>query len=364
VEAKFLGGEPFLEPETFRVWDLMRELGLETPCSVTTNGTQWNKRVERVVESLPTSITISMDAATAGTYESIRVGADHAEVMANVRRFDECARRRGTTLTFTFCLMSVNWFEFADFLLFVEGLGRTTGVNTVPDPAEFDVEKLPFDELRTVVAEMERQEAAKLGDLVLNRRVWDLHLGRLRSLLEAKERGTEVWIMRPYDGSGDGPYIGQDLGPDLGPDMGPDLGPSMGPDMGPPGPRPVEGAVDRARALAVAWAAGGRVDELAVDPDQRIVSCDPAVAGCATAGWAGTDAWETIGGALGTDPAGWGAVEIDETSVSCVEGVVVRHEGGSVRMRFYSADDVVGPGGRLGYRVFVARAAERAGLVR
>jgi hypothetical protein len=55
-------------------------------------------------------------------------------------------------------------------LLFAESLGCTTGVNLVPEPVEFDIERLPADELRDVVAEMEgdttpapRPEPPRLG---------------------------------------------------------------------------------------------------------------------------------------------------------------------------------------------------------
>jgi MoaA/NifB/PqqE/SkfB family radical SAM enzyme len=334
-KANFLGGEPFLERETFRVWDLMIEMGSRTPCNVTTNGTQWNRRIERVLDSLPMSITVSIDAATARTYESIRVGADYGSVIENIRRFHSRAERNGTDFTLTFCLMSVNWFEFADHLLFAESLGCTTGVNLVPEPVEFDIERLPADELRDVVAEMERQEATRLQHLVLNRPVWDAHLTRLRHLLTAKEHGTDVWILRPYDGADGGPYLGQD--------------------MGPPGPKPVEGAPRIARALAEAWASVDDVAEITVDDQQRIVACDPIVAGRPATSWVGTDAWATIHDALGSDPTDWTLVDLDDDPpVLCLEGAIPPPTQPPRLVRAYTADDVIGPDGQLGYRVFLA----------
>ncbi len=62
--AKFLGGEPFLAQESYRIWDMMVEDKLQIPCHVTTNGTQWNERVERVLEHVPCSFSISMDGVT------------------------------------------------------------------------------------------------------------------------------------------------------------------------------------------------------------------------------------------------------------------------------------------------------------
>ena len=85
--AKFLGGEPFLASECFRIWDMMIEDGLKTPCHVTTNGSQYNAKVERVLEALPVSISVSIDGATKETLEKVRVNARYEELMENVHRF-------------------------------------------------------------------------------------------------------------------------------------------------------------------------------------------------------------------------------------------------------------------------------------
>ncbi|MFN8050288.1 MAG: radical SAM protein [Acidimicrobiales bacterium] len=229
-----MGGEPFLQRETFRIWDLMTELGLSVPCSVTTNATQWGPRVERVLEALPVSITVSLDGVSAATYESIRVGASHGAVMANIERFREAATRRGdTSFSLTWCLMPNNWREFGDYLLLADRLDCLAGVNTVPEPAVFDIERLPVEELEGIVAALEVEERTRLGGLSRNRAVWDHQLDRLRNLVATGRDGTTVWIEAPTDG----------------------------PSNGPPGPRPVEGARRLAAELADEWGSR-RVAEL------------------------------------------------------------------------------------------------------
>jgi hypothetical protein len=191
--------------------------------------------------------------------------------------------------------------------------------------------------------------------LVLNRAVWDAHLGRLRALVAAKEQGTEVWIMRPYDGTGAGGYVGEDLGPGMGPSLGQDMGPDHGPDRRPNGPQPVAGAVQRARELVQEWAGDGRSSELLVDELQRIVGCDPIVAGRRTDSWTGTDAWSTFRDELGTDPSSWRPVDLgDDDAVLCLEGTIDPPGGPQRSVRAYVADDEIGQDGQLGYRVFLA----------
>ena len=60
---QFLGGEPFLIQEHFRVWEMLIEDGLKPEVQITTNGTQWNARVERV--SSPVAQRAAVGAVTA-----------------------------------------------------------------------------------------------------------------------------------------------------------------------------------------------------------------------------------------------------------------------------------------------------------
>ncbi len=194
VEVRFLGGEPFLARETFRVWDLMAEADLHTPCKVTTNGTQWNERVERVLDRFPVSIAVSLDGVTPATVEAIRVGASHDELITNLGRFREYTRSRGTDLELTYCLMQANWREFGDYLLFGDAWGCRVSVNTViREP--FSLYQLPLPEFEALVATLERRGRRLRRKLSLNRDVWDTELDRLRHWRDqtrAEVRAREV----------------------------------------------------------------------------------------------------------------------------------------------------------------------------
>ncbi len=102
--AKFLGGEPFLQRESLPgLGPHGRGRAGRPTCFVTTNGTQWNQRVEAVLDSLPISIVVSLDGFHRETYESVRQGADHAEVMANVDRFHAYTTRAGYLVATSRC---------------------------------------------------------------------------------------------------------------------------------------------------------------------------------------------------------------------------------------------------------------------
>jgi radical SAM protein with 4Fe4S-binding SPASM domain len=178
--TKFLGGEPFLQDGCYRIWEMMMEENTGTSCHVTTNGTVFNVRVERAIEALPFSISISVDGFTKETVERVRVNAQYERVMENVHRFRAYTRARKTSFGLTFCMMRYNWFEFGDFCLFADSLQCSVGINLVRNPPELSLFTLPKSDLEAIVSKMERQAENLLPRLGRNRDIWLGELTRLR----------------------------------------------------------------------------------------------------------------------------------------------------------------------------------------
>ncbi|MGC9953350.1 MAG: radical SAM protein [Rhizomicrobium sp.] len=189
---KFLGGEPFLIAEYYRLWDMMIEGDLVIPCHVTTNGTQYNRKVERVLERIPMSFAVSMDGATKQTVESIRVGAIYEELMANAQRFRDYARVRKTNFSFTFCLMRLNWQEFGAYCLMGDAWDCGVAVNTVVSPPQFGIYSLPLADLQEILHGLERQAPTLESQLKRNKTVWFGELERIRAKVAAMARGAAV----------------------------------------------------------------------------------------------------------------------------------------------------------------------------
>jgi MoaA/NifB/PqqE/SkfB family radical SAM enzyme len=208
--VKILGGEPFLAQESFRIWDMMIEMGLQTPCHVTTNGTHYNAKVERVLDKLPFSFSISMDGVTKKTVESIRVNAVFEELRANFQRFLAYTRERGTDLTLTYCFMPQNYHELGDYLLFADEHECNVCVNTVIHPASHSLYQLPTAELRPIVEALDRQSAELLPRLGRNRDVWIHEVDRLRHRLQENDEAPLSFVpgrMAMTTGGGDLPVV-------------------------------------------------------------------------------------------------------------------------------------------------------------
>ncbi len=178
--VKLYGGEPFLASETLRVMEMLVDEGLSTRCHLTSNGTQWTPRVERILSMLPVDVSVSLDAATAATYESIRRGSSWEVVRANLDRFCEWGRRRETFVSVTFCLMTVNWHELGAFFALADSLGVDATVNHVSQPTTVSLDALDDAEFEEVVATLEAEDASRRAGLGQNRPMWDEALVTLR----------------------------------------------------------------------------------------------------------------------------------------------------------------------------------------
>ncbi|QXC62925.1 radical SAM protein [Aquihabitans sp. G128] len=190
--VKFYGGEPFLAPVNFAIWEALVELNPSCKVSITTNGTIWNDRVRRVVEGLDVAITVSIDAATSTTFEAIRLGADHAQVLANAERFAAAAGG----LNLAVCAMQQNWHEVPDIVRMANQRGWNLAFNVVRYPSDHSLASLGADGLGAVVAawdsfdHAEEPGAAAGGTTASNLERFASMRAQARGWLEAAQPST------------------------------------------------------------------------------------------------------------------------------------------------------------------------------
>lgn len=190
--VKILGGEPFLGKESLRVMEMLVDMGSTAEVHVTTNGTQWSPRVERILEKLPMTIVVSLDGVDKGAYEAIRIGSDLDVVLENIERFQGYAATHGTTVNLAHCLMTSNWQGFPDFLRWAEQQRLRSYVNTVTYPTSLSMFHLPPSKLRQVVERYRAEDAALSDELDLNLSLWKDQLDRLEHRLGRLEEGEGV----------------------------------------------------------------------------------------------------------------------------------------------------------------------------
>ncbi len=213
----FLGGEPFLQKECHRIWNMLIDMELGIPCDVTTNGSIYDQRVERVLNHLPFNIAVSVDGVSKSTVENIRVNVRYDVLMENIRRFNNYARGdsdrfatlRHRRLRLNFCVMRQNWREAGDFFLFAEDSGCEVWRVFVTNPSSYSLFTLPPGELEPIVESLEARSDEMERRLTINREVWfamveeaRAHLGdRPVKLIDSLPRGTADPALAQQGGS-------------------------------------------------------------------------------------------------------------------------------------------------------------------
>jgi MoaA/NifB/PqqE/SkfB family radical SAM enzyme len=192
--AEFRGGEPFLVPEHFRIWDSLLRLDHRIPCNVTTNGTVLTRRVESLMDALPFSFVVSIDGSTQETLEAVRVGVAWEKLIANIPRLLDYTRERGTFFHLSTCALQQNWRELPDIFRIASYLGSPIAVQPVLDQ-RFGLHRLPTPELLEVARALEAETVELSTSLDPgNLAVWTDFTAWLDQELRQRDRGEPLRI--------------------------------------------------------------------------------------------------------------------------------------------------------------------------
>lgn len=185
-QAEFLGGEPFLAAENYRIWEMFVSLGLgeRLKLKVTTNGSVLNSKVEQVLDQLPFHFTVSLEGVSKDTQDAIRIGSDLDVVLENVDRFLNYTKSRGTSVNFAHCLMQQNWHGFGALLEYAEEKACDVWVNVVRQPQSHSLYELPKSELNEVVSQMESERDRLAPKLTRNRALLEQTVHGLRAFVK------------------------------------------------------------------------------------------------------------------------------------------------------------------------------------
>lgn len=151
-DAKFFGGEPFLVPIYYDIWERMIQINPNTIIHITTNGTVLNEKVKRVLEKLNVVLILSIDSFEKETYEAIRKNANYDRVMENMKYFEKVAKEKQTLLNLAVCPMTLNWREIPRIVQYCNEKEIYIYFNTVWYPYELSIRSLSTAELKEVNA--------------------------------------------------------------------------------------------------------------------------------------------------------------------------------------------------------------------
>ena len=128
--CNFLGGEPFLIPIYYKMWDIIRDINPNCAVNITSNGSIYTKRIEDMLSNLPNArIIISLDSLVPETYAYIRRRGDLNVVLNNIEKF--LATKKLTSLAV--CPIIQNVYEIPNFVKFCAKRNINIWFNNVTD---------------------------------------------------------------------------------------------------------------------------------------------------------------------------------------------------------------------------------------
>ena len=147
-EIVFLGGEPFLNPLYYDIWEDIISINPKCIISVVTNGTILNDKIKYFMERGNFKINLSFDAITKETYEAIRINANFEETMANMKYFGDILARQGKRLHIPICPLKINRFEIPDLIRFCNEKEYSINVCGMGGAVGISMDYMSSDELR------------------------------------------------------------------------------------------------------------------------------------------------------------------------------------------------------------------------
>jgi sulfatase maturation enzyme AslB (radical SAM superfamily) len=112
------GGEPFLHPDIFQFIEYLHERGPDIRSQISTNGTLVSENIaSEIINSPLGEIIFSVDGSKKETFERLRRGARHEEVVNNILEFIRMKDEQNSTIKTGVCMVRQvdNEDEISDF---------------------------------------------------------------------------------------------------------------------------------------------------------------------------------------------------------------------------------------------------------
>lgn len=151
VNTRFYGGEPFLIPIYYKIWEKIIRQNPKCAISVQTNATILNEKIKDLLEKGNFVIGVSLDSFSKETYKQIRKNADLETVLRNIAYFSDYAQRHNYVFNISVCPMQQNWRELPEMVLKINELKASVFFNTVWKPEKCSLNSLNSTQLEEII---------------------------------------------------------------------------------------------------------------------------------------------------------------------------------------------------------------------
>jgi MoaA/NifB/PqqE/SkfB family radical SAM enzyme len=154
-ELRFNGGEPFAQKIVYDICMVVAELNPGLRINIATNGTVYNKQVQKIMDKCNLHLNISIDSLEKENYDSIRINGDFDVLMENFQRFRDYCNSNNRGLSVMVNPMRNNWWEMPKFVEFATNNKVHLWYNTIHHPEHLGIWSLPSSDLSVIIQTLE-----------------------------------------------------------------------------------------------------------------------------------------------------------------------------------------------------------------
>lgn len=149
-ELRFNGGEPFAQKIVLDICEDVAELNPGLKVNIATNGTVYNKRVQKIMDMCNIHINISIDSLLHDRYSEIRINGDLSVLMKNFEIFNKYCKEGNRDLSIMVNPMRQNWDEMVEFVKWTDKHHVKLWYNTIRYPENCAIWNLPTEKLKEI----------------------------------------------------------------------------------------------------------------------------------------------------------------------------------------------------------------------
>mgnify|MGYP005989894931 FL=1 len=149
-ELRFNGGEPFAQKIVLDICEDVAELNPGLKVNIATNGTVYNKRVQKILDICNIHINISIDSLLHDRYSEIRINGDLSVLMKNFEIFNKYCKDGNRDLSIMVNPMRQNWDEMVEFVKWTDEHQVNLWYNTIRYPEDCAIWNLPTEQLKEI----------------------------------------------------------------------------------------------------------------------------------------------------------------------------------------------------------------------
>lgn len=173
MELDVLGGEPFVQADTYRLIDEVSKVNDLCTWAFVTNGNYNFKPIRKRLEKIKLRwLMVSLDSVVPETYAKIRKGGvlqRTLETIDGLSEFNDELRRENRDFDFSIsmCVQQANWQEIEQFFIYCSVIGVRPWLQFAYEPSSVSLLSLSFNE-RLVVRDHFRKLVEKYGPFWVN----------------------------------------------------------------------------------------------------------------------------------------------------------------------------------------------------